>query len=164
MAGIRTMMSAAREEAAIISTELATAARTAAVEGGVAAERQAVMDVMNPVAVRQAAENSVKEAVGETSLLAEHLSHIRPPTTTLQTTTTTATTTSLTATAGSTITSSTRTIVTQALEEDLGVTLKEVMSNATQTGLEEQMDQIVDVAKTLAAGNGPNLSMLAQRA
>nr|XP_031857418.1 uncharacterized protein CI109_007197 [Kwoniella shandongensis]KAA5524490.1 hypothetical protein CI109_007197 [Kwoniella shandongensis] len=160
------MMSAAREEAAILSTELAASARTAAIESGGAAaiERQAVMDVMNPVAVRQAAESSVREVAGETSLLAEHLSHIRAPTTTIQTTTTT-TTSTITTTTGTTLTSSSKTIVTKALEEDLGVTLKEVMSNATQTGLEEQMDQVVDMAKTLAQGNaGPNLAMLAQRA
>ncbi|WVQ96571.1 hypothetical protein IAU59_003676 [Kwoniella sp. CBS 9459] len=163
MAAVRTMMAAAREEAAIITSEVTMAARTAVIEGGVGAERNAVMECMNPVAVRQAAEASVKGAAEECSLLTHHLAHAPPPTS-LQSTTTTTFTSTLTNTASSSSAStmsSTRTIVSRTLEEDLGTTLKEVMSNAMQTGVEEQMDEVADLAKNLVEaggkGNGPVL-------
>lgn len=38
------------------------------------------------------------------------------------------------------------------LEEDLGVTLKQAMSNAAETGLEEQVDQFTDATKALVKG------------
>lgn len=56
MAAVRTMLSAAREEAAIISTELATTARTATIEVSRTAEME-----MNPNVVRQAIKASVKQ-------------------------------------------------------------------------------------------------------
>ncbi|OCF35072.1 hypothetical protein I316_03112 [Kwoniella heveanensis BCC8398] len=150
------MMAAAREEAAIITSEVTMAARTAVIQGGVGAERNAVMECMNPVAVRQAAEASVKSAAEDCSLLTHHLAHAPPPTS-LQSTTTT-TLTSLTNTASSstasTMSSSTRTIVSRTLEDDLGTTLKEVMSNAMQTGVEEQMDEVADLAKNLVQAGG----------
>lgn len=46
----------------------------------------------------------------------------------------------------------TRTIVGQVLEEDLGVTLKQAMSNAAETGLEEQVVQFTDATKALVKG------------
>lgn len=48
--------------------------------------------------------------------------------------------------------SSTQSVITSAIEQDMGQTLKEVLSNAGQTGVEEQMDQVVEVAKVLAKG------------
>ncbi|WVF69062.1 hypothetical protein IAT40_003836 [Kwoniella sp. CBS 6097] len=162
MAAVRTMMAAAREEAAIITSEVTMAARTAVIEGGVGAERNAVMECMNPVAVRQAAEASVKGAAEECSLLTHHLAHAPPPTSLQSTTTTTLTSITNTASSSTASTmSSTRTIVSRTLEEDLGTTLKEVMSNAMQTGVEEQMDEVADLAKNLVEaggkGNGPQL-------
>ncbi|WVW85133.1 hypothetical protein I302_107170 [Kwoniella bestiolae CBS 10118] len=149
MAAVRTMMSAVREEAAVLTSEMAVAARTGGLE---VVERNVIME-MNPVAVRQAAEASVKEVIGgEPSLLSQHLSHL--PTQTTSTTATISTTlNSLPGPSTSTI-SSTRTLVTQTLEADAGVTLKEVMSNALQTGVEEQMDEVTEIAKTLVEGRG----------
>jgi len=37
---------------------------------------------------------------------------------------------------------------------DLGVTIREAVSNAGQTGAEEQMEQVLDVAKAIAYGQG----------
>lgn len=61
MAAIPRMLSIAREEATILTTELATAARTTATEG-LAAEARTASEAVNPVAVRQAAEMSAKES------------------------------------------------------------------------------------------------------
>lgn len=61
MAAIPRMLSAAREEATILTSELATAARTTATEG-LAAEARIASESMNPVALRQAVEMSVKES------------------------------------------------------------------------------------------------------
>ncbi|WRT66762.1 uncharacterized protein IL334_003725 [Kwoniella shivajii] len=150
MAAVRTMFSAAREEAALITSELAVAARTGATEGVAVMERNVIME-MNPVAVRQAAEATVKESLGaEPSLFSQHLSHV-PQSTSISTTTTTLNT--LPGSSTSTI-SSTRTLVTQTLEANSGLTLKEVMSNAMQTGVEEQMDEVAEIAKGLVEGRG----------
>ncbi|WWD05134.1 hypothetical protein V865_003206 [Kwoniella europaea PYCC6329] len=149
MAAVRTMMSAVREEAAVLTSEMAVAARSGGLE---VVERNIIME-MNPVAVRQAAEASIKEVIaGEPSLLSQHLSHI--PTQSTTTTTTSTISTTLNSISGAT-SSSTRTLVTQTLEADAGVTLKEVMSNALQTGVEEQMDEVAEIAKTLVEGKGP---------
>lgn len=48
-----------------------------------------------------------------------------------------------------------RTIVGQAVEKDLGMTLKEAMSNAAETGLEDQVDHFTDATKTLIKGQAP---------
>nr|KIR84417.1 hypothetical protein I308_05434 [Cryptococcus tetragattii IND107] len=104
MAAIPRMLSIAREEATVLTTELATAARTTATEG-LAAEASSASEAMNSVAVRQAAEMSAKESSEG-----------------------------------------------QALEKDLGVTLKEAMSNAAETGLEDQVDHFTDATKTLIKG------------
>ncbi|WWC71184.1 uncharacterized protein I206_105137 [Kwoniella pini CBS 10737] len=159
MAAVRTMMSAVREEAAIITSELAVAARTGGIEGVAAVERNIVME-MNPVAVRQAAEASVKEAIGgEPSLLSQHLTHVTQPTSITSSVSTSLH--SLSGPGASSTISSTRTLVTQTLEADAGVTLKEVMSNAMQTGVEEQMDEVAEVAKHLVEGKGPIGELLA---
>ncbi|KIR32117.1 hypothetical protein I352_05347 [Cryptococcus deuterogattii MMRL2647] len=107
MAAIPRMLSIAREEATILTTELATAARTTATEG-LAAQARTASEAVNPVAVRQAAEMSAKESSEG-----------------------------------------------QALEKDLGVTLKEAMSNAAETGLEDQVDHFADATKTLIKGQAP---------
>lgn len=57
------MFSAARQEASVISAELATTARTGIVEVGGIAARAGEMEVVNPMAVRQMAEASVKEGL-----------------------------------------------------------------------------------------------------
>jgi hypothetical protein len=56
MAAVRSMMSVVREEAAVVTAELAATARTSAIE----ATRTAEMEV-NPTVVRQAVKASVKE-------------------------------------------------------------------------------------------------------
>lgn len=43
-------------------------------------------------------------------------------------------------------------MIAQTLEQDLGVSVRDVLSNAGQTGVEEQMDQVVEVAKALSGG------------
>ncbi|WWC88240.1 uncharacterized protein L201_003146 [Kwoniella dendrophila CBS 6074] len=156
MAAVRTMMSAVREEAAVITSELAVAARTGGPEGVAVVERNVIME-MNPVAIRQAAEASVKEAIGgESSLLSQHLSHVPQPTTSV-----TQTLNTISGPPSTSSISSTRTLVTQTLEADAGVTLREVMSNALQTGVEEQMDEVAEVAKHLVEGKGPIGGLLA---
>lgn len=42
-----------------------------------------------------------------------------------------------------------RSVVQETLQQDLGTTLRETLSNATQTGAEEQSDELVEVAKNL---------------
>jgi hypothetical protein len=44
------------------------------------------------------------------------------------------------------------TIVARTLERDLGVSLREAITNAGQTGAEEQMDQVVEMAKAISNG------------
>ncbi|WVR06689.1 hypothetical protein IAU60_003721 [Kwoniella sp. DSM 27419] len=173
MAAVRTMMAVAREEAAIVTSELAVAARTAVVEGAATAagaERNAVMEAMNPMAVRQAAEASVKTAAEDCSLLTHHLAHA-PITGSSSTATALPRSTALTldalsgvgpSTVSTSMTGSTRTMVTQTLEEDLGTTLKEVMSNAMQTGVEEQMDTVAEVAKALVGESAAGGQVLAE--
>ena len=65
MAAVRSMMAVAREEAAIITTEIAATARTSVIETTRTVELE-----LNPIAVRQAVKTSVKEgaAGGEYSL------------------------------------------------------------------------------------------------
>nr|XP_018261935.1 uncharacterized protein I303_04950 [Kwoniella dejecticola CBS 10117]OBR84093.1 hypothetical protein I303_04950 [Kwoniella dejecticola CBS 10117] len=154
-------MSAVREEAAIITSELAVAARTGGIEGVAAVERNVVME-MNPVAVRQAAEASVKEAIGgESSLLSQHLTHVPQPTSITSSMSTSLSANALPGPGANSTISTTRTLVTQTLEADAGVTLKEVMSNAMQTGVEEQMDEVAEVAKHLVEGKGQVGELLA---
>ncbi|KAK4687867.1 hypothetical protein P7C73_g2245, partial [Tremellales sp. Uapishka_1] len=147
-------MATARKEAAVITSEIAITARASAVAELGAAGRTAGMEMINPVGVRHAVEMSVKESLGESSLL-----HLPPPSapTTLSTSTSTLATSSIaTSTAPSltsTSASSTRTLVSQTIQQDLGVTLREAISNAGQTGLEEQTEQLVDMAKAMGNGN-----------
>lgn len=61
MTAIPRMLSIAREEATVLTTELATAARTTVTEG-LAAEARTAPEAMNSVAVRGAAEMSAKES------------------------------------------------------------------------------------------------------
>lgn len=149
MAAIPRMLSVAREEVTVLTTELAIAARTTATEG-LAAEARTASEAMNPVAVRQAVEIGVKKS-NEGSLLSHHLSHtiaVKPtnlPSLSLNPT-------SIPSTMLSATSATTRTIVGQVLEEDLGVTLKQAMSNAAETGLEEQVDQFTDATKALVKG------------
>ncbi|XAO27750.1 hypothetical protein I312_106612 [Cryptococcus bacillisporus CA1280] len=152
MSAIPRMLSIAREEATVLTTELATAARTIATEG-LAAEARTASEAMNPAAVKQAAEMSAKES-SEGPLLSHHLSH----TTTFESTNLPSL--SINSTAIPSITPSATsntigTIVGQALERDLGVTLKEAMSNAAGTGLEDQVDHFTDATKTLIKGRAP---------
>ena len=58
------LLSAAREEAAIVSTELISTARTGAMEGAGLTVRTLEAEAMNPIAIRHAAEAAMKETVG----------------------------------------------------------------------------------------------------
>ena len=64
MAAVRSMLSVAREEVAVLSTELASSTRRGIAEGVTAATRTAEMEAINPIAIRQIAETSVKQTVG----------------------------------------------------------------------------------------------------
>jgi hypothetical protein len=61
MAAVRAMMSVVKEEAAVITTEVAASARVGVAEA-VAGPSRAAAEVVNPLAVRQTVEASVKEA------------------------------------------------------------------------------------------------------
>ena len=79
----------------------------------------------------------------ESSILSHHLSHLQPtsslPSLTLDNTV---------------FHSSHFTNTARTLERDLGVTIREAISNAGQTGAEEQLDQVADVAKAMTSGHG----------
>lgn len=63
-AAIRPMMAIAREEAAVVTADAAMAARTAVTTEATAAVRaSAGKEILNPVAVRHAAESSAKQAL-----------------------------------------------------------------------------------------------------
>jgi hypothetical protein len=87
--------------------------------------------------------------VGE-SILSHHLSHLPKPIT-IPNTITIAENTTLSSTSQA-IQNTTTSTITKALEQDLGVTLREALSNAAETGMEEQMDEVVDVAQVLMKG------------
>ncbi|WVQ92729.1 hypothetical protein IAS59_006545 [Cryptococcus gattii] len=152
MTAIPRMLSIAREEATVLTTELATAARTTVTEG-LDAEARTASEAMNSVAVRGAAEMSAKES-SEGSLLSHHLSH----TTTFESTalpSLSINSTAIPSIMPSATSNTIRTIVGQAVEKDLGMTLKEAMSNAAETGLEDQVDHFTDATKTLIKGQAP---------
>ena len=89
----------------------------------------------------------------EPSLLTQHLSHVA-------TTASEATTTMLSAVpreaqlSSTRITSDTQTFVSRTLERDLGVSVRDVLGNATQTGVEEQADDLAEVVKALVDQSG----------
>jgi hypothetical protein len=66
-APMRTIITTAREEAAVISHELANTAKASASTAG-GAGRTVAMEAMNPLGVRQAAEMTVKEGMGGRSI------------------------------------------------------------------------------------------------
>jgi hypothetical protein len=45
-------------------------------------------------------------------------------------------------------------VIAQTLKEESGVSFREALSNATQTGVEEQMDDMADLAKVLLGKSG----------
>lgn len=64
-AAIRPMMALAREEAAIVSSEATMAARSTVATEAAAALRATGKEALNPLALREAAESSAKQAVGQ---------------------------------------------------------------------------------------------------
>lgn len=156
-AAVRPMLAAVKEEAAIITTEVAVAARTGAVEATRAVEHE-----INPVAIRQAVQASVKESVAagercttntrdelteDTSLLSSHLAHAPAPSALPVPSVPAMPTLPNPAMFESSI-------IAQTLKEESGVSFREALSNATQTGVEEQMDEMVDLAKALLGKPG----------
>lgn len=218
-AALRPMMAVAREEAAIVASEASVAARTTMTSEAAAAVRGAGHEVLNPVAVREAAEASAKRAVdmtGESRARARGwwaprhravgtptvslirirrparqcqakaptklaqlqltpaesniigiLGHAKPPPTphtpTLSTSTSTVGNTLLAeaGTEATTLTSSTtasttttlETTVGQLLEQDMGVTIKEAMTNGAETGAQDLAEQAQEMAKNILNGD-----------
>ncbi|ORX37016.1 hypothetical protein BD324DRAFT_624491 [Kockovaella imperatae] len=142
MAAVRTMMSAVREEAAIVTQEIAATARAEAAQSIRAAEGE----VLNPLAIRRAVQTTVQEgAAGEPSILAQHLSITRS----LETANPAS---SLSSTLN--ISTHSESLITRTVEQDLGMSIKDALVNASQTGAEEDMDQVAEIAKQLVAKSG----------
>ncbi|ODN93582.1 hypothetical protein L198_05451 [Cryptococcus wingfieldii CBS 7118] len=132
----------------------ANTARTAAVEG-FATERASVVEAMNPVAVRQAAEATVKETGEHSSLCSHHVSQSSFATTSIKSNIVD------TLSHEHIFPASSRSLIQQVLEQDLGLTLMEELVNAAQTGMEAQVDKMGDTVNLLAQGGdtiGPNLT------
>ena len=51
-------------------------------------------------------------------------------------------------------TTQTESIIARHVENDLGMSIKDVMFNASQTGVEESMDQVMDTVQKLGAKSG----------
>lgn len=62
-AALRPMMAAAKEEATILATEASASVRTSVVAEATAAARAGGKEAFNPLAVREAAEASAKQAL-----------------------------------------------------------------------------------------------------
>ncbi|RSH83050.1 hypothetical protein EHS25_005760 [Saitozyma podzolica] len=163
MAAVRAMMSVVKEEAAVITTEVAASARVGVAEA-VAGPSRAAAEVVNPLAVRQTVEASVKEAAQAPSILAEHLS-LAPKPTSVPTSisSTTLTTTTLEASIRPPALPESRSLISQTLEQEMGMSVREAISNAGQTGVEEQLDKAAEVAQTIKEGHvGVVQEMLAE--
>ncbi|GFZ50438.1 LOW QUALITY PROTEIN: hypothetical protein JCM24511_08195 [Saitozyma sp. JCM 24511] len=185
-------MSVVKEEAAVITTEVAASARVGATEA-VAGPSRAAAEVVNPLAVRETVEASVKEAAqvmatartrsergreegGEEvlegrnwfkwdgrglrggrstpSILAEHLSLAPKPTSVpTSVSSTTLTTTTLEASIRPPALPESRSLITQTLEQEMGMSVREAISNAGQTGVEEQLDKAAEVAPAIQEGH-----------
>lgn len=100
---------------------------------------------------------------GESSILGQHLSLTRSafhgpppigqagnPASLLETLSTTVETSLSNGTASTS--STTTSIIAQTLEQDAGVSIKEAISNAGQTGVEEVVEQMADTAKAMLGG------------
>ncbi|WVO13341.1 hypothetical protein L204_100956 [Cryptococcus depauperatus] len=142
MATIPRMISAVREEAVAVTVELASTAQVAAVEG-VTVTRTAIGDAVNPLAVRQAVEANVKESL-EGSSRFPHLSETFPAPVNVSNTSLQHTSSF---TPGSISSAPLHTVVTQVLKQDANMTLKEAMSNAAETGAQEQVDKFTDTPR-----------------
>ncbi|EKD01818.1 hypothetical protein A1Q2_03881 [Trichosporon asahii var. asahii CBS 8904] len=160
----RVMMSAVREEAAMVSTEALAAARSTVTTEAGAVTRQAAEAAFNPLAAKEAAEanarnvvhtteKSLLEAMGRGSPVPGHVGTPKM--------------TSSTSTVGNTIlgevgaeasatlretTVSESTIVGKVLEQDMGVSVKEAMTNAGETGVQAVTEQAVQVAEAVLDG------------
>jgi len=115
-----------------------------------------VEESLNPLAIRQAAEVSVKET-STNSLFSQRLAQSIPPESILKSEPSLSTLSeSLSPTQISQMVDMPPNRVSQMIKNDLGSTLKEVLSNATQTGAEEQLDNIPleEVGKALLDADG----------
>ena len=185
VAPLRTMLATAREEAVVLSTEIAATARTQIAEGSgnVVGVGGKLPNEMNPISVRHSIEMLAKDGRmylpynnidvelslrSEANILRNPLtvkptipaaSPLSNATSTSLTTTTlhessafsTSTQTSLqTASSLTTSVASESTLIAQTLNRDLATTFKEVVGNATQTGVEEQLEELAEYAKVLS--------------
>ncbi|KAL1406741.1 hypothetical protein Q8F55_006145 [Vanrija albida] len=193
------MMAMAREEAALIATDAAVAARNSLQAEAGAAARAAGAEAalaLNPLAVRTAAEASAKQAMqGTETSVFQGLTHATPPVPgsagTITSTTSTVTTTVLaessaamaTATTTTTTTTTTAlsgalrsataevaaaargahperggsTVISQILEAEGSATVKEALSNASETGAEAVGGNVVQIAEALLEGQPVSL-------
>ncbi|ORY31791.1 hypothetical protein BCR39DRAFT_587311 [Naematelia encephala] len=153
MAAVRTMMAAAREEAAILSAEAVSTARAGVLENVGMAARMAEKEV-GTIGVRQVAEVAVKDVSGESSLLSSRLTQLtseataslplpNPNPNSILSESQTIMTSNI---------ASTRSTIAKTLEKDLGVSIRDALSNSAQTGVEEQMDQVADIARAVNSG------------
>ncbi|KLT43673.1 hypothetical protein CC85DRAFT_311628 [Cutaneotrichosporon oleaginosum] len=167
-AALRPMMAVAREEAAVVASEASMAARTTVGTEAKTLAREMGHEVLNPVAIREAAEANAKRALDMTEQpnLFGVLSHAKPsgtPTLTTSTSTTASTAISETSSAlaehnllselGETTINHNTSYVAQLLEADLGVTVREAMTNGAETGMQDVAEQAAELAKNVVNGN-----------
>lgn len=170
-------MSAVREEAAMVSTEALAAARTTVTAEAGAVTRQAAETAFNPLAVKEAAEANARNIVhttGEPSVILEELRLLRlerslleslgrgspvPGGTPKMTTSTSTVGNTLIGEAGAEVSATLRettvsetTVVGKVLEGELGVSVKEAMTNAGETGAQAVTEQAVQVAEAVLDG------------
>jgi hypothetical protein len=165
MAAAGRMLSVIREELPTVVSELASTAKVSTEQVGRLGEMEVASTTttattMNPIAVRQMASVSVKEGgtflphlryenelISESSILSSLrqgrnqstslLNHLPTPQ----------------------LPSINTSMVTQTLEMDVGVSVREAISNATQTGAGEVLEQVQlgDLAKVVAGGGGAHV-------
>ncbi|BEI91360.1 uncharacterized protein CcaverHIS019_0401800 [Cutaneotrichosporon cavernicola] len=171
-AAFRPMFAAAREEAAVIASEASMAARNALGTEAKSAAREAEHEILSPVAIREAAEANAKRNID----MAEHhnvfrnFSHakVRPgtgPCTPTLTTSTTSTSTLLSEASSALAEHNAahelsqsalrKTNVGHLMESDLGVTVREAMTNGAESGIQDVAEQAAERAKTALNGNLP---------
>ncbi|RSH80373.1 uncharacterized protein EHS24_008949 [Apiotrichum porosum] len=154
---LREMMTVAREEASIMASEGAAVVRATATSEAAVAVRSAGHEALNPVAIREEAAAVAKQAIGtnESSLLSM-LGRANPgEVKAISSSTSTVTNTVLSeagaeassvSTTSMTVTTETS-VVGRVLERDMGVTVKEAMTNAGETGVQETTEQTLEAVQ-----------------
>ncbi|GMK58837.1 hypothetical protein CspeluHIS016_0602790 [Cutaneotrichosporon spelunceum] len=170
-AAFRPMFAAAREEASIIASEASTVARHAVGSEAKLVARETEHEVLNPVAIREAAEGNAKRnlEMSEQHSLFRGLSHAKRPGTgpcTPTLTTSTTSTSTLLSEASSVLaehhaaselgqTAFHKSNIGHLMESDLGVTVREAMTNGAESGMQNVAEEAAERAKTVLSGNIP---------